>query len=428
MKKTGMEKLDAITSATLIGGVDIALNVHWARFVDYRGIEQGAAIRFENNKNGFRNIVDQINNLCRLKRFNKAIIGMEPTGPYWKALAWYLRKEGIEVVMVNPAHTKRSKELDDNSPTKNDKKDALVIAKLVKDGRYFEPYLPTDTYAELRMLTNNRNAVVKRMNILENNISTLLAEYFPELTTVFKYPLRSKAALQILKNCPFPKLILQLGVQGVLAEIRKAVKATVGELKVRELIKAAENTVGVQHGLYSAELKLKLMLEELELLRRHEEKLEEEMEQRLIQTGYADQMLSIKGVGLVTAASFLGEIGDPMRFENHRQISRLAGYNLVEDSSGKNRSGTSISKRGRKSLRALLYRMAMVMVAKNSEIKPLYDYLKSRKNNPLKGKQALIVIAKKIIAIIFTLLKNQTTYNPDLVLGEFRKEQLRLAA
>lgn len=107
---------------------------------------------------------------------------------------------------------------------------------------------------------------------------------------------------------------------------------------------------------------------------------------------------------------------------------RLAGYNLVEDSSGKNKSGTRISKRGRKSLRALLYRMSMVMVAKNNEIKPLFDYLKKRNNNPFKGKQALIVIAKKIIAIIFTLLKNQTTYNPDLVLGEFRKEQLRLAA
>jgi transposase len=53
-------------------------------------------------------------------------------------------------------------------------------------------------------------------------------EYFPEIRTVFKRPLTGKASLQILKSCPFPELILTLGIEGVLAEIKKAVKRTVG--------------------------------------------------------------------------------------------------------------------------------------------------------------------------------------------------------
>lgn len=129
------------------------------------------------------------------------------------------------------------------------------------------------------------------------------------------------------------------------------------------------------------------------------------METELLKTGYAGQILGIKGIGVVTAASFLGEVGDPLRFQNARQITRYAGYNLVEDSSGKSKSGTVISKRGRKQLRSVLYQMAFTMVGKNAEMKMLYQYLTARKDNPLKKKQALVVVSKKIITVIYSLLK-----------------------
>ena len=73
----------------------------------------------------------------------------------------------------------------------------------------------------------------------------------------------------------------------------------------------------------------------------------------LADTGYGEIILGIPGIGVVTAASLLGEIGDPMRFDHPRQICKMAGYNLIEDSSGKNKSGTKISKRGRKNLRSI---------------------------------------------------------------------------
>ena len=52
---------------------------------------------------------------------------MEPTGHYWSCLGDYLTKNGMTPVMVNPHHVKKSKELDDNSPSKNDRKDPKVI-------------------------------------------------------------------------------------------------------------------------------------------------------------------------------------------------------------------------------------------------------------------------------------------------------------
>jgi transposase len=152
------------------------------------------------------------------------------------------------------------------------------------------------------------------------------------------------------------------------------------------------------------------------------------MEKALTDTGHDELILSIPGIGVVTAASFLGEIGDPMRFDHPRQICKMAGYNLIENSSGKNKSRTVISKRGRKNLRSVLYQMAITMVAVNHEMKELYRYLKTRPHNSLKKKQALVVISKKIITVIYNLIKKQTEYQAELVLGEFRKNQIKQAA
>ncbi|WP_241422431.1 IS110 family transposase [Candidatus Contubernalis alkaliaceticus] len=129
---------------------------------------------------------------------------MEPTGHYWKTLANYLIFRQIRVVMVNPYHTKRAKELDDNSPTKSDKKDALTIARLIRDGRYYEVYMPHDIFAELRGLSNARISLMKRHSALKNTITAVLDEYFPEIVSVFKKPLKGKASMQILKSCHSP--------------------------------------------------------------------------------------------------------------------------------------------------------------------------------------------------------------------------------
>ncbi len=210
----------------------------------------------------------------------------------------------------------------------------------------------------------------------------------------------------------------------MLAEIKRAVRKTVGIKKVRLLIAAAEASVGVGYGMEAAKMRLCWLLDELELIEKQLAEAERAMEKALHKTGYADLILSIKGIGVVTAASFLGEVGDPLRFRNARQIANYAGYNLVEDSSGKNKSGTCISKRGRKQLRNVLYQMAFTMVGKNAEMKELYRYLTTRQANPLKKKQALVVVSKKIITVIYSLLKKRETCRPELMLGAVRKAMM----
>jgi len=106
----------------------------------------------------------------------------------------------------------------------------------------------------------------------------------------------------------------------------------VGRKKASQLVETAKSSIGVGYELVSAKLKLELMIEELELLTKQLEQLKKVMEKVLADTGYGESILSIPGIGVVTAASLLGEIGDPMRFDYPRQICKMAGYNLIENS------------------------------------------------------------------------------------------------
>ena len=84
------------------------------------------------------------------------------------------------------------------------------------------------------------------------------------------------------------------------------------------------------------------------------------------------EVLKIKGIGLVTIAGFMAEVGDLSRFEHPRQIQKLAGLNIKENSSGKHKGKTSITKRGRKRLRALLFQATLPLVAQNAEFRALH--------------------------------------------------------
>ena len=73
MKNKINQRLEEITANTLVVGVDIAKSVHWARFVDYRGIEVGKAVSFKNNLNGFESILTRIREICKLKTVSYTI-------------------------------------------------------------------------------------------------------------------------------------------------------------------------------------------------------------------------------------------------------------------------------------------------------------------------------------------------------------------
>lgn len=423
------KKLDLVRlEHTLVVGVDVAKHKHWACIMDaQKGLAVGSSFAFQNNRDGFDRLLGSVARACQKTGAVRAIVAMEPTGHYWKPLAWYLRNAGIAVVLVNPYHVKRYKEFDDNSPTKNDRKDAWLIARLASDGTFFELYLPEGPYAELRNLTQARQQCRSKCNMAMNQIRCLLDEYFPEYEDVF-VDILGHASFYVLEHRPFPEDILAVSVEELGQELKQASNKRVGLKRALRLREAAENSVGVKEGLESARLRLKQLLVEVRFWKERLQEIESAMAEALERTGLARYMLSVPGVGVVLAASFLGEIGDPSRYEDWRQLRKLAGLNLVENSSGERKGKTEISKRGRSGLRSVLYWIVLTMISRNAQFRALYQYFTTRKDNPLKTKQALIALACKLLRVLWALIKGKQMWDPSKVLGAYRLEQLGLAA
>lgn len=173
-----MNTYSDITDETMVVGIDIAKHIHWAQITDGNGKPITKPLKLCNSYDAFNEFIEKLTELTTLHRFKNIIVGFEPSGHYWKDLAWFLVSVGIRIVGVNPYHVKQLKELEDNSQTKNDKKDALVIAHLIRDGRSFEIYLPKNEYAELRVLKRHREQLSERKKVIINTIHCILDEFF----------------------------------------------------------------------------------------------------------------------------------------------------------------------------------------------------------------------------------------------------------
>ncbi|MGF9979415.1 IS110 family transposase, partial [Viridibacillus arvi] len=240
-------KINQVTDNTLVVGIDIAKRVHYACFVDERGRVIEKAFAVHQSKEGFQSMYEKIRLTMKETQKTEVVVGIEPTGHYWMNLAYFLDQYGIPLVMVNPMHVKRSKELDDNLPTKHDKKDALVIARLVKDGRFSYPRLLKDIDAELRIGSTLRSKLTEDLASIKNRIIRWLDRYFPEFTQVF--PSFGKMALATLEMTPLPQDIEQKNAEQLVFLYRQVEGMRVPQLpKAKLLIEAAKNSIGLTEG------------------------------------------------------------------------------------------------------------------------------------------------------------------------------------
>jgi transposase len=427
MKQKQNQRITRITEATLVVGADIAKKIHVARAVDYRGIELGKDLAFHNDQNGLTELASWMKELGEVHGKTDIVFGIEPTGHYWFPLAAFLGEQGIKIVVVNPHHVNKTKELEDNSPTKSDYKDAKVIADLVRNGKYSEPSLPTKEYADMRILMNLREKVSDSLTQVKGRIGNWFDRFFPEYAKVFK-KWDGKASLMAMREFPLPDEIVAIGARGVLEHWKTEVKRGVGIKRAESLCDAAAVSIGLTEGVTAARMELRTLLQQFDLYCQQLEDIMEQVMQILENIPGTAEMLTVPGVGAITVAGFLAEVGDLNNYDHGQQIIRLAGLNLKENSSGARKGKTGITKRGRSRLRALLYRAVMPMVAKNEAFKALHKHFTTRSQNPLKKKQSLIALCGKLIRILHTLGTKQREYNAIDVLGPVRQAQIQQVA
>ena len=423
------EKILRVTDKTIIVGVDVAKKEHWARVTDYRGVDLTKPIKVKNSDEGFEKLLARIEKIRMDKGCDKVMIGLEPSGHYWKAFGWhiFLHQSSPIMVGVNPYHTKQAKELDDNSQTKSDKKDALTIAHLVRDGRYFDIYLPEGAYAELRILCNERKRLQKQINRANNVIVAMMDEYFPEYDEIWE-KVTGPTSREVMRAMPFPSDILEAGEEKLSEFLRMASSGVEGKMRAAKLVEAAGRSIGVTEGKNSAKIRLLSLIDELEFYEKKIARIEDEMAAVMEDLEMGEILCSMKGIGPIISAVFLGEVGDVSRFDNWKQIRKLAGMNLVEQSSGQHKGKTKISKRGRPYLRYMLFLAGQSGALHNPEMRDYYRCLRERRQNPLTGYQAYVAVGLKIMRIMFHMAKNRVAYDPTKALGQVREQQIAALA
>ena len=218
-----------------------------------------------------------------------------------------------------------------------------------------------------------------------------------------------------------PEDILTLGIDGVNQIWRDAKLRAVGKARAKTLIEAAEHSVGSKEGAVSARMEIRMLLEDYESRNIRLQEVMGLIEGLVNQIPMAEKLLEIKGVGIKTVSGFLAEVGDIRRFNDPKELQKLAGLALVENSSGKHKGKTTISRRGRKRLRYLLFEVAMSLVAKNPEFRELHNYYTTRRLNPLKKMQSLMAIAAKLLRVFYAILTKGVGYDPKKMVNDIRR-------
>lgn len=429
MNYTQNAKIEQVTETTLVIGIDIGSQTHYARAFDNRGLELTRKVfSFANDLEGFNSFNQWAERIKTETAKTNVLIGCEPTGHYWFALAKYVRDHQMTLVMVNPFSVKKIKELDDNSPKKTDAKDPKTIAKLVVDGRYSIPYVPEGVYAEIRDLVYSRDRIVKQHNISANRIQRWLAIHFPEYLGIYTR-FDATSGLAVLEEAPLPKDIITLGVGGIrkIWHDKKLRGRGVTEDRAKTLVEAAHNSIGLDGGA-GTRSELYMLLEEHKLWISQLEAVDKVIAETILKVEHVENLLAIKGVGSITIAGFLAEVGDIRRFKSPKQIQKYAGLELVENSSGKHKGRSRISKRGRRKLRKILYQVMIPLLASNKEFREIYDYYVSRVKNPLKRRQAMIAVSCKLIRVFYAVLSKGKDYDRFKMMSDIRRDSSVLAA
>jgi transposase len=397
-------KRSVIKPDTLVIGIDLAKHTHVARARFGDGSYTRPA-RVPNTRAGFLALSEQIR-AWKPQPDSEVIVGVESTGSYGVNLVRWLSEHGCRVVLVPSLHVCREKELLDNGRGTCDDKDALIIADLVARGQYLGFVTLTGACLELRPLVSLRARLVKEQTGWLNALHQTMDVLFPEFERVF-----------VDLSRPSARLVLGRFGTVAAAQAHSATKmrrllardgARVSLAKLKRLKAAAAESIGPLEVGTGQERSLHEILEKLATLEACIADIEAEIVHLLEQLPESKYLMSVKGVGAMTAATILSETGGLTQYSCAKAVLKLAGLNLYQNSSGQYQSGRRISKRGRSQLRRALHMVAVQHAKRGWPLRPYYAALVER------GKPktvALTAVCCRLVRLLYALVRDGRCYS-----------------
>ena len=397
----------------LIVGIDVAKDKHHAFMGTATGKSLLRRLVFENNIEGFTRLLTTTDEIKSQNSLSKIVYGLEPTGNYHKPLARHLIRCDCNVVLVTGQAVKKNRYLLDGRWDKNDTKDAANIADLVSRGRCLYYDFSSPSIIEIRSLLSLRRRLKREEHGLRMRIrNNLLAQYFPEFDRF--YSACESESLSIIKNSLYPETISAMEFGEFFHLVVKTRRGIAQTLRLRKIHGLAIESVGCPLG-PAGEHESDLLVEKLNQVREQIKKTDNLIKDFCLEFDEYSYLLTIPGFGPYISARVLASIGDPFRFENRKQLIKMAGYDLCAERSGRtsDKAIPVISKKGNSELRYALYQAAKVASAKVDLFRTYFTkLLRGRERERGIKTKMCVKLAGKMLVIAWTLMKKREPFDP----------------
>lgn len=389
-------------------GIDVSKEFSTAQGLD-KNSKKLFYLRFAMNSEGFSELLKVM--MKHAESVTEVTVAMESTGCYHINLFSFLSSEGVPCVVLNPLLVTNFARLSLRK-TKTDKKDALTIAQfLLSNEKSLSTIAFSQDTQDLKDLARERESLTVFISGMKNDIKRLLQGTFPELEKLCNP--YEETMLHFLRQFPSARLVRAAKKR----DIEKALicpneKRKRVVVSVEDLIAAAKTSVA------SASATKELILSEKIATLLYLQGKHERITEVLIETCEAlrieelDIIRSIDGVNNITGSTFLAELGDINNFSSYKHVIAFAGLDPSIHQSGQYEGRSTISKRGNRHLRRVIFLMTLCAVRSKNKFR---EYFLRRKQEGLPPKKAILATAHKLIRVIFAMLSNKTLFRKRVV-------------
>ncbi|MBR6537602.1 MAG: IS110 family transposase [Lachnospiraceae bacterium] len=384
-------------------GIDIGKNNHEASIVDPQGTLIGRSLRFSNTHSGAEKLMQHITKHISNE---PCVFGMEATGHYWYSIYSFLKSKHFTVYVINPIQSNCIRSLFIRQ-TKNDSKDSFLIAEVIRFGQFTTTTLADENLLAMRQLCRYRDSVIDCRTEIKLRISTIMEQIFPEYEKQFS-TLWGNTSMGILETYITPDKIANAPIDELFSLIKDKSHNKLTMKKALSVKEAAADTFGIKIAQNAFAFQLNQLFERLNFLNTQIAELDAEII-KYYET-FDCYLHTIPGVGLIAAATILGEIGDIRRFKTASALVAYAGIDPSVKQSGEfNSTHNHMSKRGSPYLRHAIFLSATTCTFHDS---PLNAYYKKKREQGKHHLTAAGAVAHKLTTVIYAVLRDGKPYEP----------------
>ena len=385
-------------------GIDISKYKHDCFIQNENGEVIYNTFTFSNNKEGFTLLLERLKSLDQSQKIK---IGLEATGHYGDNLKPFLEQNGYDFMEINPLLISNFISANSLRRTKTDKADSQSISLYLMTVEY-KPY-PVKSYhiQDLKSLTRTRENLIKERSKYLIRITNVLDKIFPEFKPFFKENLKSATCMYILNKYLTPQKISRMNINSY-NEMKSELRHTISYTQFLYLRDLAKDTVGNCNDILEFELKTLLQLYN------NLDQSIEDIDTKItnIMNYYQFKITGFKGVGIISAASFVAEVGDINRFNNPNQLLAFAGLEPSTIESGTMNNKGKMVKHGSSYLRQTIMNIASFSIIHNPV---LADYYHKKRNEGKCHRVALSHLCRKLVRIFYILETKQMDFNINLM-------------